>query len=230
MKKRDIAFAALGLAVAVACVRLGLWQLDRLEERREFNRQLRSRAETAPVDLAAIPKDTGAARFRRVRLSGSYDFVNEIRLTNRTRNGSPGVNIITPLRMPGTDTALLVNRGWVYAPDAMTVDFGRWREPTDLNAEGYIENYSAGQGNARTASNAKAYRWMDRPTLAQAFPYPIAPYFAVLIGDSSNTGAAIPPRLGVPPLDEGPHKSYAFQWFSFAAISIFGTILYLRRK
>jgi surfeit locus 1 family protein len=230
VKKRDASFAVLGLAVAVTCISLGFWQLRRLEERREFNRQLRARAETAPVDLSAIPKDTGEARFRRVRLIGSYDFANEVRLTNRVRNGSPGVNIITPLRLPGTDTAVLVNRGWVYAPDAMTVDFGRWREPTELRAEGYIENYAAGRGNARTASNAKAFRWMDRLTLAQAFPYPIAPYFAVLIGDSGKTSLKVPPRLDVPPLDEGPHKSYAFQWFSFAAISIFGTLLYLRRK
>lgn len=230
MTGKDKAFLALGIAVGLVCIRLGFWQLSRLQERREFNQELLSRAETAPVDLASIPTDTGAARFRRVKLSGTYDFANEIRLTNRTRNGSPGVNIVTPLRMPGNDTAVLVNRGWVYAPDAMTVDFGRWREPAELSGEGYIENYAQRSGNARTASNAKAFRWMDRPTLAQAFPYPIAPYFVVLIGDSGVTRADVPPRLDVPPLDEGPHKSYAIQWFSFAAISIFGTVLYSRRK
>lgn len=230
MTAKDKAFLALGIAVGLTCIRLGFWQLSRLQERKDFNRELLSRAQTAPVDLAEIPKDTGQAHFRRVKLRGSYDFANEIRLTNRTRNGSPGVNIVTPLRMAGTDTAILVNRGWVYSPDAMTVDLGRWREPTELSAEGYIENYAAGRGNGRSTNHPTAYRWLDRPTLAQAFPYPIAPYFAVLIGDSGRTSAEVPPRLGVPPLDEGPHKSYAFQWFSFAAISIFGTILYLRRK
>ena len=230
MKKRDLAFAILGLAVAVTCIFLGFWQLSRLEERKEFNKQLRSRAETAPVDLASLPADTGAARFRRVKLNGSYDFEHEIRLTNRTRNGSPGVNIVTPLRMPGTDTVVLVNRGWVYAPDAMSVDLNRWREPTELRAEGYIENYAAGRGDARSARHARSYRWMDRPTLTQEFPYPLAPYFVVLIGNPGRTAPDVPPRLDVPPLDEGPHKSYAIQWFSFAAISIFGTILYLRRK
>ena len=230
MTLKDKTFLALGIAVGLTCIRLGVWQLNRLQERREFNRELLSRAETAPVDLSSIPTDTGAAHFRRVKLNGTYDFSNEVRLTNRTRNGSPGVNIITPLRIAGTDTAVLVNRGWVYAPDAMTVDFGRWREPPELKAEGYIENYAAGRGNARTTSNPKAFRWMDRPTLAQAFPYPIAPYFVVLIGDSGVTRADVPPRLDVPPLDEGPHKSYAFQWFSFAVISIFGTVLYSRRK
>ena len=49
-------------------------------------------------------------------------------MTGRTRSGSPGVHILTPLRIPESDTALLVNRGWVYSPDARTVDLTRWRE------------------------------------------------------------------------------------------------------
>src|SRR6267378_4533845 len=31
------------------------------------------------------------------------------------------------------------------------------------------------------------------------------------------------------PLDEGPHRMYAIQWFSFAAISIIGLVIFLRR-
>jgi surfeit locus 1 family protein len=65
-------------------------------------------------------------------------------------------------------------------------------------------------------------------TISQAFPYAILPYLVVLI-DSVEKGENIPPRVDVPPLDEGPHKSYAIQWFSFAAISIFGVFFYLRR-
>jgi len=165
-----------------------------------------------------------------VLLNGTYDFDHEIVLTNRTRNGSPGVNIITPLKQPSTDTAILINRGWIYAPDGMTVDLARWREPVAMTGEAYVENFHARPGEAKSASHANAYRWLDYPTASKGFPYPIAPYFVVLMGDSGRTPANVPPRLEVPPLDEGPHKSYAIQWFSFAAISIFGTILYLRRK
>ena len=182
------------------------------------------------MQFSQLPKDTGAAHFRRVELSGNYDFDHEIVLTNRTRNGSPGVHIITPLRQLTTDTAILVNRGWVYAPDAMTVDLSRWKEPVSLKAEAYVENFQKRIGNPKSATHSNAYRWLDYPTISKAFPYPIAPKFVVLIGDSGRVPVNVPPRVEVPPLDEGPHKSYAIQWFSFAAISIFGTILYLRRK
>jgi surfeit locus 1 family protein len=230
MKTRDKIFAAFGIAFAIICIRLGFWQISRLQERKALNRELRSRAETAPVKFIELPRDTGAAHFRRVELDGTYDFEHEIVLTNRTRNGSPGVQIITPLRQPGSDTAILVNRGWVYAPDAMTVDLSRWKEPVALNGEAYVENFQKRIGNPASATHRNAYRWLDYPTIEKAFPYPIAPYFVVLIGDSGRTPVNVPPRVEVPPLDEGPHKSYAIQWCSFAAISIFGTILYLRRK
>lgn len=229
MKKRDVAFAIFGVLFAIVCIRLGFWQLSRLSERRAFNRSLVSRAETKPVPLVGLPKDSGARHFVRVNLTGNYDPANEIIVINRTRNGSPGVNIITPLRAAGIDTAVLINRGWVYAPDGMSVDLSRWREPESLNGEGYVENFRTGTGDPRSKTHPRAYRWLDS-SVSKAFPYPIQPYFVVLMGDSGKTSGNIPPRVPVPPLDEGSHKSYAIQWFSFAAISIFGTILYLRRK
>lgn len=230
MKSRDRIFVGFGILLALAFISLGFWQLSRLAERRTLNESLRSRAETAPIDLSDLPKDSSAARFTRVRVTGTYDFAHEIVLTNRTRKGSPGVNIITPMRMPGRDTLVLVNRGWVYAPDGMTVDLTRWREPESVSGDGFIQNLTARAGEVRSARHPNAYRWMDRPTLSQAFPYPIAGYFIVLIGDGKPQVASFPPRLEVPPLDEGSHLNYAFQWFSFAAISIIGMFLFVRRK
>jgi surfeit locus 1 family protein len=192
MKVRDKIFIGFALVIALVCVRLGFWQLGRLAERRTFNAELLSRAETAPVDFSALPTDTGEAHFRRVALKGTYDFDHEIVVTNRTRNGSPGVNIITPLRMAGSDTAVLVNRGWIYAPDGMTVDLSQWREPAEMTGEGFVENYSTRIGNARTRSHRNAYRWLDRLTLAQAFPYRIAPYYVVLIGTKKSSRTFLP--------------------------------------
>jgi len=229
MKTKDIVFIIIGTIAAAGCIRLGVWQLARLSERRAFNEELRSRAATAPVDVWKVPADTGAAHFTRVKLSGTFDFDREIIVTNRSRDGSPGVNIITPLRMPGQDTAVLVNRGWIYAPDGMTVDLSRWREPARLEGDAYVENYSSRPGNPRSTSNRNAFRWLDRKSISQEFPYPVAPYYVVLIGNTAKTPENVPPRVQVPPLDEGSHRSYAIQWFSFAAISLVGMTLYLRR-
>jgi surfeit locus 1 family protein len=37
-------------------------------------------------------------------------------------------------------------------------------------------------------------------------------------------------RLPPPPLDDGPHRTYAAQWFSFAVIVLVGTALLVRRE
>ena len=116
-----ILFAAIALAAAALFVRLGFWQLDRLEQRRARNTLLASRLGAAPAPWS----DTTAIRYRRVTLSGVADYDREIVLVGRSRGGSPGVNLVTPVRRRGSDTAVLVNRGWVYSPDGTRVDHAR---------------------------------------------------------------------------------------------------------
>jgi cytochrome oxidase assembly protein ShyY1 len=38
-----------------------------------------------------------------------------------------------------------------------------------------------------------------------------------------------PARVAPPALDDGPHLSYAIQWFSFAAIALVGSYVVVRR-
>jgi surfeit locus 1 family protein len=230
MKRSDVVFVIFGTVFAAVCIRLGFWQLSRLSDRKAFNRELAARATTAPVPLSGLPRDTGAMHYRRVGINGVYDYAHEILVANRTRNGSPGVQIVTPVRRAGNDTAVLVTRGWVYAPDGMTIDRKRWQEGDTLSGEAFVEDFTTGTGKAELSGRDRSYRRLDYSTLPQDFPYPIAPYRLILISGGGAPLSNIPPRLDVPPLDEGPHQNYAIQWFSFAAISIFGMILFVRRK
>lgn len=243
MKSRrwiDAGFAVTACVLAVIFISLGFWQLRRLSERRAQNATLSSRRFSSPVDLSAVSRDTAAARFRRVRVSGRYDYANEFALTLRTRNGSPGVDIITPVSRAGTDTLVLVNRGWIYAPDGMTADISKWPEGDSVNAIGFVETFPAPSAyGAKSPGRTRAYRWLERSTVERDLHRPVAPFYVVLAPDS-ETGYAIaphhpgvretPPRVEPRGLDEGPHKSYAIQWFSFAAISILGLFLFLRRS
>ncbi len=223
--------ALLALVIAAIFTRLGFWQLGRLNERRALNAELASRAVAPAAPISQLPADTANAHYRRVSVDGAYDYDNEIILTLRSRDGSPGVNIVTPIRPPGTDTALVVVRGWVYAPDGMTVDLSRWREGPQAQGHGFVETFPpARTGVNRSPTHPDAYRWLDRAELEKRFRYPLAPYYVVLTSQAPDSGKNVPPRLTVPPMDEGPHQSYAIQWFSFAAISIIGMTLFIRRK
>jgi len=87
----------LAISFAIIFIFLGFWQIRRLRERQSANDLLAARRLAPEVDIDSLPRDTAAAHFRRVHISGSYDYPQEIIYTLRGRNGSPGVNILTPL-------------------------------------------------------------------------------------------------------------------------------------
>ena len=233
---------ALALALAGVFVRLGFWQLDRLQERRARVEVIQDRLEASPAPLTALLADTAFARYRHVRLTGRYDFANEIVLAGRTRNGSPGVNRLTPLRL-SPDTAILVNRGWVYSPDGASVDSLRWREPDSANVVGYVESFGGGTPESVlrvTTRGTRQVTTVNFQTLQQRVPYRVLPLFVVLEeaselpADRRLRDAAVdtgkPVRLARPAIDEGPHKSYAIQWFAFAALAVTGAVLLVRME
>lgn len=231
MNRRTIIAVIVSLGAAALFVRLGVWQLQRLAQRRAYNAQLEHRLSEPPLSLAALPADTERTKYRRVRVSGTYDYDHEIVLTARSRLGSPGVYLLTPLKPDSGGPAVLVDRGWVYSPDAFTVDAGRWREPEHAVVEGYIGPLAPRQPrNPRSPTHPNAWRALDGTRLPATFPYPIEPFYIVELpasGDRSPPGS--PVRQGIPSMDEGPHKSYAIQWFAFAAIALAGVALLLRQ-
>jgi surfeit locus 1 family protein len=217
----------LAISFAAVSISLGFWQLRRLAARRTANALLASRRFAPEVPLDSVPSDTAMAHFRRVRVRGAYDYPNEIVLTLRGRNGSPGVNILTPIRRVGNDTAVLVNRGWVYSPDGVTVETKQWREGDSVDANGFVEAFpTKGPFDKANPTRPRSMRRLDKSVLVKLFPYPIPNYYVVLT-DSARSGG--PPRVEPASLDEGPHRNYAIQWFFFAAISIIGLVIFLRR-
>lgn len=225
-----VAFAILATAIFV---RLGVWQLHRLGERRTRNRLISERLQAAPVDVGAVPKDTALSHYRRVRVVGERDYDHELVYAARTHSGAPGADLLTPVRIAGTDTAVLVNRGWVYAADGATVDLPNLHD-RDSTFEGYVEEFPAIPG-AAFSTNPRTIARLSHDIAAKALPYPIAPFYVVLaddpftIADSANR-ARQPTRIGAPALDEGPHKSYAFQWFAFAVIAVVGTGIVVKQS
>jgi surfeit locus 1 family protein len=224
LTRLDLAFLLAAACMGALFTRLGVWQINRLHERRARNALALMRLDRPPHNLADLPRDTGAARFMMVRLVGAYDFDHELILVNRSREGAPGVQFITPMRpTPMSDTAVLVDRGWAYAPDAETVDPRLWRERVDVNATGYVvELPSIGVGAASLQGHPREARWLDPAAIARMTGYPVAPFLIVLSGDTTADSARIPIRLSGPALDDGPHLNYAIQWFAFAALAFVG--------
>ena len=233
-----IAGTLLAFLVAVVCVRLGFWQLDRRSERATLNARLEARRSEPPVALLSVPRDTAGLMFRRVTLEGRFDHDRSIVLPGRALRGTPGVHIVTPLLLDDGG-AVLVNRGWLPSPDAATVDLPAVpAQPGTLRIEGLALPLPgagtprvdrAGPGGGAAADTFRRVWYAPDPTALRAqFPYPLG---AVLVQALPfPTGPRFPERLGPPPLDPGPHFGYAIQWFSFAAIALAGWLLVLLKS
>lgn len=229
MSFRYILLSAIGVTVVLGCFRLSKWQIDRLGQRRERNELLANRLSAAPVTLGELPNDTAAAHYRRARVRGVFDYDHELALALRANQGSPGVYILTPLRLADGRT-LLANRGWVYAPDGMTLDFARWREGDSVDVAGFVDTYVAPRANVTMAGRPRLIRQLVRDSLlprvgagAQLLPVVLVVTAPATVGDS------MPARLSPPSITAGPHLSYAIQWAAFGIIALVGTFLALRR-
>lgn len=229
IRLRDTLLAGIAFVVALGCFRLSKWQIDRLGQRRERNAMLADRLSAPAVPLAEIPDDGAAAQYRRTSVRGVFDYEHELALALRAREGSPGVYILTPLRLADGRTLLTV-RGWVYAPDGMTIDFARWREGDSVAAQGFIDTFVSARGPVTMESRPQLARQLVRDSLQRRLGEGtrLLPYVLVLTTPTVASETA-PARLSPPATTAGPHLSYAIQWAVFGIIALVGTFLVLRR-
>ena len=126
---RRIVMAALFL-VALGFARLGIWQLSRLRERRAANVETIA-ARRAP----AVPITADSARDRHARRTPRHGqgTVRRARVRSIVRGeayeGTPGVRVVTPLLLADSGPAVLVVRGFLPAPDAVSADTQGTGEP-----------------------------------------------------------------------------------------------------
>jgi surfeit locus 1 family protein len=233
---RRIVLFGVTLVIGAACVGLGIWQLGRLQERREANAGAEAGRGLPPVDYAAVGA-VGLAPERRAAIRGTYDHTNELILRNRVVRGVPAVLVITPLRL-GSDAAILVNRGYVPAPDATNPGATPFAEPGEVTVTGLVLPVpNRGDGGPLTHSGGReTWKALDLDAMRARLPYPILDLYLIAgvdSGDRSHTaeGGAYPIRAEPPPLGDGPHLMYAVQWFGIAtAVVAFGVVFVLRRR
>jgi cytochrome oxidase assembly protein ShyY1 len=219
---------AVGLAVAVVCVRLGVWQLDRLDQRHAFERAVARGLEAPPLPLervllpGTLPDDV---RYRPVVVTGSFDAAREVILYGRPLDGRPGNHVLTPL-VTGPGRAVIVDRGWVpfeidEAPVAQaTPPVGEVRVTGLLMA---AEADGDGDATARTLAR------VDLALLDRSLPYDLEPMYVLLAEQDPPQGALPrPARLVVE--EAPPHLAYAIQWFAFASIAVVGSAVLARRR
>lgn len=225
-------------ALVVTMVFLGFWQLRRLDDRQDANALVTARLGEPIADIAGLTRagddyDVGdQLRFRRATASGTYDLDGEVLVRNRSLNGSPGYWALTPLLLDD-GSALVVNRGWVpFAPGPGEPRPDSVPPAGEVQVGGLLRQTVTAEGLQRDDPDTGILDSLARPDLArlqQQLDYPILPVYLQLEQQQPAGEAALPLPVPRPELDDGPHLSYAVQWFVFTTIAVIGYPLVLRR-
>ena len=218
------------------CIRLGIWQLDRLESRRAFNAQVESMRALSPLDLSQEGTDSITdMEWRSVKVTGEYDFENQIALRNQYYGDQYGYHLWTPLLFDRR--AVLVDRGWIPAEgNSAPSDWRKYDEPGTVNIVGQIrlgqtKPALGGVADTLPENGAQLEIWNngDVEHIIDQLPYPALPVYIQPGSDASDVEPPIPFQPEIE-LTEGPHFGYALQWFTFASVLFIGYPFYLRKQ
>jgi surfeit locus 1 family protein len=231
------------VALVGLMVLLGLWQLRRLDDRREHKALVEARQAVPAADvLAVVPADAAvdapevdAVLYRRVIATGAYADGDTVWVENRTLNGASGAWVLTPLIL-ADGSAVVVNRGFVgfdregdiVPPAAPSGDVSVEGLVFPSQVRGRFGPTDAADGDLEVLAR------VDLDRLAAQVDYDVLPAYVQLVSSTPPEPAVDPGEpplvaLGPPEPDEGPHLSYAVQWFTFTAIAAGGYVLLLRR-
>ena len=217
------------------CIRMGIWQLDRLKQRRAFNAQVISMRAEELLDLNQnLPADISSMEWRAVTVTGEYDFENQVALRNQYYGDQYGYHLITPLLFSGG--AVLVDRGWISADGNAAAKRDAWRKYDETGQVTVTGQIRLGQakpafGGVADAETGQLEVWnnLNVVRISEQSPYPI---LSVYVQPNEIKNDTVPPIPFQPvvELSEGSHFGYALQWFSFATILFVGYPFYLRKQ
>jgi surfeit locus 1 family protein len=102
--------AAVGMGITFS---LGQWQLGRGHARDAAQAAIDARAGMPELSQASLDSaNPQEILYRRVLLRGTWEGERTVFLDNRQMHGAPGFYVVTPLRLEGSERAVLVQRGW----------------------------------------------------------------------------------------------------------------------
>ncbi|MEL4504050.1 SURF1 family protein [Luteococcus sp. H138] len=231
MKKlwlRWIALVVFVVLLGALFIRLGEWQMHRLDWRRGNNARIVAYQQqpVKPYREVFTHPITDNDQWQRVTATGTFDAKNQIQAMYRNQDKQAGSEVITPLRTTEGDW-LLVDRGFIPREQGGKEVAVLPAPPVGtVTVTGYVRRSEHGKDVAITPQD-KMVRLVNAPKIGEALNREVLDGYVGLTEITPAQSGNLKP-MTTPELTEGPHLSYAIQWFCFTAIAVAGAGVLIR--
>lgn len=206
------------LLVLPILLRLGFWQLDRAEEKRQLIELFKKQNNLGPLQINNKLKFDVKLNYRTAKIKGQYNLKRQIFIDNKIYQGKTGVHVMTPFKLENSDYSILVNRGWV----PMIIDrsaLPKIETPeNNLSLNGKLKAsikkpFMVGEQFQSNKNWPALMQWVDITEIGKNSGLKLLPYIFLL--DEKESSGYI--RKWKPVVMQ-PEKStsYAVQWFALA--------------
>jgi len=199
---------------------LGFWQLDRSWQKAELQTAFAEQSQQQPTTLDHLDPADSSHYYRRVIATGHYDDSRQLLLDNQLREGRPGYQVLTPLRLPNGQ-AMLVNRGWVPLGESRQVlpDIAVTTESVTVKgriAQPANPGIRLGAAGGADRNWPRIIQYVDYAPLSAILGYPLKPAI-ILLDPEANSGYWRDWQPSFGGLGPEHHQGYAVQWFALSA-------------
>ena len=210
--------------VIITCIILGLWQIDRANEKAYLYHAFNERISKNPIQFEVIKSNP--VDFTKIIVTGTYISNKQFLLDNKIYNKKAGYEVISPMLFD--DQIVLINRGWVSNNNRQSLPNIDIRN-VDSQAIGYIYKY---KDFYQLSEDFYKNDWpliiqnIEIDKIKQMFKYKVFPYVLIMSEDQENSYNI---QTIYKKNSDLKHYMYAGQWFLFALIGIIFTIILLRK-
>ncbi|MCF7964510.1 MAG: SURF1 family protein [Methylobacter tundripaludum] len=208
------------LCLLPVLIGLGMWQLDRSEQKRALLELQEQAGATETLHLSeGIENNADTLRYRQVEVTGRYDVAHQFLIDNQISGGKAGYFVLTPFVLIGEAKAVLVNRGWIPLSHDRSVLPDLQINQAQAIIAGRINHFPS-VGIKLAGAEIPTEGWpsvvqvVDSHVLAKKLGYSLPPFQIELAKDLPDgfkrewqTPAIMQPEQ---------HTAYAIQWFALA--------------
>lgn len=221
------------LVLLPGLINLGMWQLNKARQKQALQQQLEQGSKAAPISITRRVDDPEAIRYRRVRVRGQWEAGYQFLLDNKVNEQEiVGYQVLTPLRISGSDMRVLVNRGWVPA-GADRRQLPAVAPPAgEVDVEGVAivpstKFFELAKPQDSSTGLEPVWQNLDLARYRQSVPFQLQPVVLLLDPNSAAGGY----ERNWPRPDERVEKNlgYAYQWFGMA-VALVGIYIFVNLK